>query len=78
MKEIFIPNFTLADQLRVCTIDCESTLPIVSINQSSGSLNFQHDMTPKQARLLAIALMDQAAEAECLAAMRVARARELV
>ena len=41
--------------------------PLIHITQSGGSMEFQHSMTPDQARQMAQALVNAALEAESIA-----------
>lgn len=64
MKHI-VKNFTLANEIEINSRLYEN-LALVHVICSAGSMYFQHDMTPEQARDMAKYLMDSALEAELM------------
>lgn len=60
MKPAKIPQFTERDAVEVSSVNHPSCGPLVTLMQRAGSMNFQFDMTPDQARVLAVALVQHA------------------
>jgi hypothetical protein len=60
--KVSVPNFTERYELDVNIIPANSVCPrgTISLSQTAAALAFQHDMTPDQARKLAMALLDMA------------------
>ncbi len=62
-----VMNFTDADEIRIEQGGGHGRIAhLVGIFQDAGSMRFQHDMTPDQARLAASALLALADEADRL------------
>jgi len=59
-----IPNFTNSDNLELRCMVHDSCGRLVLLVQNAGSLNFQHAMTPEQARDCAAKLLAAADEVE--------------
>lgn len=60
MKTVHIDNFCGACPIKISAHKHPSIGDLVSINQESGALSFQHSMTPVQARQMASALLAMA------------------
>lgn len=63
-----VKNFTERDVLNVSG-RCYENRPLVGLIADFGSLRFQHDLTPEQAREMAKFLIASALEAELLYVM---------
>lgn len=64
MKAAYINNFNNSANVCVTRLDCREPTPLVAVIQHSGGMNFQHTMTPAQARSMAVALTAHADDCE--------------
>lgn len=67
MKTGLINNFCNGSPISVSASAHEACGPLVTISQSAGSCNFQHDMTANQTRQLVEALLNGIGELERMA-----------